>query len=178
MKTPQAANNENSPLIHHAEKRLVRVARSADKRLWSIKGSESSLNLLIYLPFPFCWLLDNWNNQSKFQIGPLKTQRNAHFQSKEMFIPVIEQQVERSITDLFKKKSKNNCLSIPGTFLELDQTFLVKTPMWIGSFWFDQTRKFDSIPFKFRANQFKCKKSSQVPPVGLELNFYFKKSQK
>ena len=51
MKTGQAANNENFSLIHHAEKRLVRVARSADKRLSSIKGSESSLNLLIYLPF-------------------------------------------------------------------------------------------------------------------------------
>jgi hypothetical protein len=119
MKTAQAANNENSPLIHHAEKRLVRVARSADKRLWSIKGSESSLNLLIYLPFPFCWLLDNWNNQSKFQIGPLETQRNAHFQSKEMFIPVIEQQVERSITDLFKKNRK----TIAFLFLELSGTW-------------------------------------------------------
>ena len=159
MKTGQAANNENFSLIHHAEKRLVRVARSADKRLSSIKGSESSLNLLIYLPFSLLLAVGQLEQSIKVPDRPSQNAEKCSFPVQRDVYRCNWAASGAINHGPFNKKFQKKKKQLPfycWNFLELDQTFLVKTrgPMWIGSIWLDQTRKSDSIPFKFHANSF------------------------
>ena len=177
MKTGQAANNENFSLIHHAEKRLVRVARSADKRLSSIKGSESSLNLLIYLPFSLLLAVGQLEQSIKVPDRPSQNAEKCSFP--------VQRDVyrcnwaasgainHRPFNKKFQKKQKNNCLSIAGTFWNL-----IKLSWWkpvgqceLGRF--DWIKPENRIRFPLNSMQihFLIWKSSQVPPGGLDVKF-------